>query len=128
MTSVPSRQLFLAASFRRRGGRWSAPSRCCWRFNHLALHAARLAVVDELAPEGSANRRLRMVVVKRDDGIESELAVVHAPAVDDVIIPVRCRGADPARVGPRAGIYLIRGLMEDGLAVLELLRLQPRSK
>ena len=91
------------------------------RIDRLGLDAARVAVLDELAPERSANRRLRVIVVERDDRIERELAVVHPLGENDVIIPVRRLCADSGRIGALARVDLGRRLEEDGLAVLEFL-------
>lgn len=60
-------------------------------------------------------------VIERDDGIQGELAVVHAVGKDDMIVAVGRFGADPGHIGALARIQLGRGLEEDRLAVLEFL-------
>lgn len=91
------------------------------RTDRFRFDAARVAVLDELSPERTADRRASVIVIERDDGIQGELAVVHALGEDDVIVAVGRLGADPGHVGPLAGMELGRGLEEDGLAVLEFL-------
>jgi hypothetical protein len=51
------------------------------RIDRLRLDAAGVAVLDELSPERSADRRAR----ERDDGVQGELAIVHALGEDDVL-------------------------------------------
>jgi len=80
------------------------------RINRLGLDAARVAVLDELAPERAADWRHRIIVIECDDGIEGELAVVHALRDDDVILAVGHVGANPGHVGAFAGIQYCRFL------------------
>jgi hypothetical protein len=61
------------------------------------LDAARVAVLDEFSPEGSGNGRAGVVANERDDGVQGELAIVHALGEDDVIVAVRRLGADPGK-------------------------------
>lgn len=90
------------------------------RIDRPGLDAARVAVLDEFAPERTASRRDRVIVIERNHGIQGELIVVE----DDVVVTVGRFSADPGHVGPLAGVQLGRGFGETSIAILELLALR----
>ncbi len=65
------------------------------RVDGLGLDAALIAFPGELAPERPANRRHGVVVVQGDDGVQGELAVVHALGDDHFVVAVGGLRADP---------------------------------
>lgn len=65
-------------------------------------------------------------MIERHDGVERELAVVHALGNYDVVVADGRLRADPGHVGALAGGQLGRGLREDGLAIFELLAFRQR--
>ncbi len=68
------------------------------RVDGLGLDAALVAFLGELAPERPANRRHGVIMVQGDNGVQGELAVVHALGDYHFVVAVRGLGADPGNV------------------------------